>query len=257
CETVGLQFQAHRQTVRALHRLAALRELLFRVHDAELILYVMADLVRDHVGAREVAVGVETRRELLEEIEVEVHALVAGAVERPDRRRGTAAGRGNLAVEQHQLGIDVLLAHLLEIRGPDILGTAEDLADELHLRITVVDLRCLRRDVARTGFAVAGEQSEDDPARGREDHRDDDRDDGAAQPEVDAADAGTTAAARPFHVVAGTPFLPKHADSPFPQARGRADSRTLRQAGARRKCARSRTVPRSGFPFAPSAGAKR
>src|SRR6185437_2894848 len=84
------------------------------------------------------------------------------------------------------------------------------------------DLRGLRRRISRRAV-VAGKQSENDPARGREDHRDDDGDDGAAQSEVDAADAesATAAAARLFNVVAGTPLLPKHDDSPSPGPRPR------------------------------------
>src|SRR5579875_2499186 len=198
--------------VRALHRRTALGELPFHVHDPELVLHVVADLVRDHVGAREVAVGTETRRQFPEEIEIEVHALVTRAVERPHRGRRAAAGGADLAVEQHQPGIDVLLAHLLEVPGPHVLGAAEDLADELYLRIAAIDLRGLRGCAGRRHRSAAGEQPEDDPARGRKDDRDDDRNDGAAEAKVyrPDAEAAATAAGRLFHVVAGTAFLPEH-----------------------------------------------
>ena len=45
----------------------------------------MADLVRDHVGAGEVPRRAEALAQLTEELEVQIHAAVGRAVERPDR----------------------------------------------------------------------------------------------------------------------------------------------------------------------------
>ena len=62
---------------------------------------MVAELVRDDVGLREVTRGAEAVAELLEEAEVEIDLLVAGAVERPDGGVGLAAAlrRRRLLVE--------------------------------------------------------------------------------------------------------------------------------------------------------------
>ena len=63
------------------------------VVDPERVLHVVPDLVRDHVGLREVAGSAEAVLQLAEEGEVEVDALVGRAVVRPDAgRRAAAAG---------------------------------------------------------------------------------------------------------------------------------------------------------------------
>ncbi len=58
------------------------------------VLDVVADLVGDHVGPGEVAGGAELALHVLVEAEVEVDALVGGAVERPDGGGGAAAAAG-------------------------------------------------------------------------------------------------------------------------------------------------------------------
>ena len=57
-----------------------------RFGDAEQVLHVMADLVRDDVGVGEVAAGLELGGQLVEEAQVEEDALVGRAVERSHRR---------------------------------------------------------------------------------------------------------------------------------------------------------------------------
>ena len=64
--------------------------------DAELVLHVMADLVGDHIGFRELAgiaarAGAELVLQIVEERRVEIDALIARAIERPHRRLREAA----------------------------------------------------------------------------------------------------------------------------------------------------------------------
>ena len=65
-------------------------------------------------------------REILEEREVEVDLLVAGAVEGPDGRARGAARRVDAPAEEHHPRIVVLAPHLAEELGPDVLGVGED-----------------------------------------------------------------------------------------------------------------------------------
>ncbi len=89
-EAVGLQLLADRQVV-APGRIL-LRQPLDLLGDAEHGLDVVAVLVRDHVGDREVAaLRAEARLELIEEAKVEVDLLVGRAVERARRRRCRSA----------------------------------------------------------------------------------------------------------------------------------------------------------------------
>ena len=70
---------------------------------AEQVLHVVAVLVRDHVGLRERAtLRAELRLELVEEAEIDVHALIGRAVERSDRRRRRAAPGVHLAGEERR-----------------------------------------------------------------------------------------------------------------------------------------------------------
>ena len=81
-ETIGLQFDPHRHLVRTD---AAARRLFFGgclVGDAQLVLNVMPHLVRDDIGAGELAGRPELRGKLLKEGEVDVHLPVTRTVER-------------------------------------------------------------------------------------------------------------------------------------------------------------------------------
>src|SRR5262249_11530532 len=80
---VGLQLEATRA------RVAARRIVVFgrrdAMGDAEQQLHVMAHLMADHVGLREVAKpDSDLTRERVEEARVQVHAVVGAAVEGPD-----------------------------------------------------------------------------------------------------------------------------------------------------------------------------
>jgi hypothetical protein len=161
---VGLQLLAHQQPVVALDLRAAraqLRHLLGHAGDG---LHVVADLVRDHVRLREVAAGAHARGHLVEERRVDVDLLVAGAVERPDRRGRAAARRCHHLREQHQRRRRILLACLREDLAPHVLGGAEHRADQLRRlggrrrRPGLPGRRRLRLDLAQQLERVLAEQ---------------------------------------------------------------------------------------------------
>ena len=83
CVAVGLELAAYRLALRSLPVAAD------RVEHAELVLDVMAVLVRDHVRLRERRdPDAEPGLEVVEEAEVDVDELVGRAVERADLRAG-------------------------------------------------------------------------------------------------------------------------------------------------------------------------
>ena len=100
-EAVGLQLDPHLQRLAPRLSPAALLRLLHLRQDAEQVLHVMADLVRDHIGLRELAglaaAAAEARLELAEERGVEIDLAVVRAIERPHRALRHAAGRARLA----------------------------------------------------------------------------------------------------------------------------------------------------------------
>lgn len=76
---VGLELASHREALRPLAVAADL------VEDPELVLDVMAVLVCDHVGLdKRCTADTKAGLELVEESEVDVHELVARAIERTD-----------------------------------------------------------------------------------------------------------------------------------------------------------------------------
>ena len=95
---------------------------------------MVPDLVRDDIGLGEIARRPEPAAQVPEKAQVDVHLLVARAVEGPDRRLREAAGRLDRAGEQHELGKLVLLVAAAEDVAPSVLGIGEHHGDELaHL----------------------------------------------------------------------------------------------------------------------------
>ena len=136
-EAVGLQLDAHRKLVGIglPHRPAHLVEL---GQDADEVLHVMPDLVRDHIGLGEITRGVELPFELVVEGEVDIDLVVARAVERPRRHAGEPAGRTDAPGEEHELRLLVGLAARLEDSAPDILRLGQHRSDELlHLVVAL------------------------------------------------------------------------------------------------------------------------
>ena len=124
-QAVRLELEPHGQRVGLLLRRRAARRAHF-VGDAEQVLHVVTDLVRDHVRLREIARRAEPPLELSEERQVDVHLAVRRAVERPDRRRVESARRGDLVREQHQRRQLILAPHARQLRTPDVLGRRQD-----------------------------------------------------------------------------------------------------------------------------------
>ena len=88
---IGLQFDLDLDRI-AFGLARARLQLLRLAERAHQILDMMADLMRDHIGLREIAGRAEALRQLVEEFRVEIDVLVCRAVERPHRRlRGAAA----------------------------------------------------------------------------------------------------------------------------------------------------------------------
>ena len=135
-EAIGLQLDPHLQAVGG--RLAAggaLRRRHLRQH-AEQVLHVMADLMRDHIGFRELAglaaAAVEAHLHVVEERGVEIDALVARTIERPHGGAGKAAAAVAFdAAVEHQARRPVAVTARLEDVAPDVLGIADNGGDKI------------------------------------------------------------------------------------------------------------------------------
>src|SRR6185437_8924718 len=90
--TVGLQFDLYLDRI-ALSLARAGLQLLGLPQRAGEILHMVANLVRNDIGLREVARRLEALRKLVEELRVEIDLLVGRAVERPHCRLSSAAAR--------------------------------------------------------------------------------------------------------------------------------------------------------------------
>src|SRR5215470_15137881 len=124
-ETVRLELHAHGERVAA--RLGGAAALLRHLpRDAELVLDVVAHLVGDHVGARELAGGTEAPGQILEERAIQVDFVVGGAVEGPHRGAAHATGGVDGTAEEHELRWVILAPPLPEDGAPGVLGIAED-----------------------------------------------------------------------------------------------------------------------------------
>ena len=95
----------------------------------------MAVLVRDHVGLRQCrAADAEPGLQLVEETEIDVHELVARAVERTDLRVGGPARGVHLAAEEDGVDVLVLPVAALEDAVPELLDAVDDRDDPAVLR---------------------------------------------------------------------------------------------------------------------------
>ena len=128
---VGLELEPDRGALGSLRAARALDP----VRGAEQVLEVVADLVGDDVGLREVPGGAEAVLEGPVEAEVDVHALVAGAVKGAGGGLAGAAGGVDGPGEQNQLG--ALVGGALDRREPvpGGLHVVEDEADKGRLLV--------------------------------------------------------------------------------------------------------------------------
>ena len=128
-QAIGHEFDTYRQIIRAaliaLARGTLLRRLNFR-QNAEQVLDVMADLMRDDISVGEIAAAAEAPFHVLEKSGIEIDLLVFRAIERPHRRLGAAAARGRAAAVENEFRLDVGNAFLLRQNlRPNRLGRRE------------------------------------------------------------------------------------------------------------------------------------
>ncbi len=144
-EAVGLQFHAHLKLVggRLARSLLAQRHHL--VGNAEQRLHVVADLVRDNVGLREIARRMEAALQFLVEAQVDVDGAVERAIEGAHGRLAEPAFGARRIGKDDELGLLVGASRVLEDLLPDVLGIGEDMAHELrHLVVLGRDPRLAR-----------------------------------------------------------------------------------------------------------------
>src|SRR5829696_2574973 len=207
-KAVGLQLDPHRQGI-GVALAHALLHLLGLGADAQKVLDVMADLMGDHVGLRELAGHAKAALQVVEEGEVEIDPLVGRAIERSHRRLADAAfGARGVAVE-HQLGLAILPAELPEGGRPDVLGALQHARHELGFGVAGGLLGLLAgggpAGLRRGGLIARGAAAQQGERIGAEDQGDDDEGHeaqaaledaaSAARRDGDAAHAAVTAAA--------------------------------------------------------------
>src|SRR6185295_19237241 len=183
-QAIGLQLQPDRERI-GVRFGGATTSGVYLVHDAQQILHMVTDLVRDDVSAREVSGGLKAVGEFLEERKVEIDLAVARTIERSHCRLGEAAGRIDGAGIEDKFRVLVSRAERSKLFGPGILGVGEHHGNEiLQLRLLRAGRRL--RHIAR-GIAaeIALEQLRRIHAEQQGDN--DDRD------EAEAADPGTAA----------------------------------------------------------------
>ena len=133
---VGLQLDPDRAALRALSVAAR------PIQDTGQILDVVAVLVGEDVGLGErPASGPELRLELGEEAEIDVHPVIARAVERADRGGGRAAAGLHLAREEQGLGRRIPRS---ELRRPVRLDAVDVGDDPAFLLVIGVGSRAAR-----------------------------------------------------------------------------------------------------------------
>src|SRR5436190_6667633 len=245
-KAVGLQLHAHLQLVDLALVAALQRPLLEALHlvgNAQQRLDVVADLVGDDVGLREVARRVKALLQLPVEVEIDVNLVVERAVEGPHCRLADATTGAYGAGEQHQLRLLVGLAAGLEHALPHVLRIGEHTAHEARHLIVLrrhagllgarelegrAGARTAARDVRHSGGAFAAAQqfqridaehqadAADDDERGDAQPTPADRDGNAAS--AAALEHAPALAAAVLHVVA-LPILFAVSHRVIPEAR--------------------------------------
>src|SRR5262249_4172993 len=224
-EAIGLQFDAHLQRVAV--RLAG-RRLLLLAHprqNAELVLHVVADLMRDHISLGEFAgVAVRAAAELVLQVvvecDVEIDALIVRAVERSHgRARETATallGAAEQAQRWRMIGATAGSENFL----PGVFGIAEHQRHELAGRI----VRCAGGNRRRRAALLRACPPAGENLRAVEKHARIDTEIPADQADNDdRADAETTGAAGytaarfaiVLHIVTGTKIIGTHCSFSF------------------------------------------
>src|SRR5262245_36547046 len=107
-EAIGLKLHAHLERI-GLCLPHALFERFDLIGDAEKLLYVMTDLMRDDVGLRHVSWCAEAVFEVLVEVEVDIDLFVKGAIKWTHLCHADAASGTRSATEQNECRIGVAL----------------------------------------------------------------------------------------------------------------------------------------------------
>ena len=109
-KTIGLQFHAHGERIMLCRRATLLKSGDFP-RNAEQILDMVPDLVRDDIGLGKVAGRAESLGHFVKEGKIQIDLLIAGTVERAHGGRGGAAGGSYCAGEEDHLRIFIRMAH--------------------------------------------------------------------------------------------------------------------------------------------------
>src|SRR5262245_1281247 len=226
-KAVGLQLDPHLELIGvglvhgALHRLHPRQ-------NAEQVLHVMTDLVRDHVGLRELAAlapdlaAAETPLEILKERGVEIDLMVDRTVERPHGGLGGPAGRARGAGEHDQGRRLVGFPRLREYLFPFRLGASQHGGHELahlvggrlRLRTLRGGLRLLLRAAAQLGQDLCpADQVERIDAQGPADETEHEERADADAPGATGAKAARSTLALILDVVAAWQLIPAHVSS--------------------------------------------
>ena len=130
-QTIRLKLQPHGQRI-GLCLVRRSARAVNLTQDAQFVLHMVCNFVRDHIGRSKIAASAKALLECREELRVEVRFLVGGAVERSGRTRRATAGAGRLTREENQRRRAILFAHL---RGkdlsPDIFGRGQNRRGEI------------------------------------------------------------------------------------------------------------------------------
>src|SRR5262245_55430289 len=129
-EAIGLKFHAHLERI-GLCLPHALFERFDLIGDAEKLLHVMTDLMRDNVGLRHVSWRAEAVLEVLIEVEVDIDLFVEGAIKRTHLCHADAASGTRSATEQNECGIGIALAITGEEVSPNVFGIGKHHGHEL------------------------------------------------------------------------------------------------------------------------------
>ena len=164
-QAISLQFEGDRRAVGADGRAARC------LVEAEQMLDMMAELVGDHVGFREIAGRPEPLRQLVEETQVEVDLAIAGPVERAGRRFRRAARRLDGIAKEHDARRLVAAAQRLGKRCLYVAGNGIDKIDlslllrralDRALRVGALRRAGLIQQRQKVGAGGPAQQAEDD-----------------------------------------------------------------------------------------------
>ncbi len=141
-KTVSLQLQIHRKRI-PLTRIL-LRQPSLTPFNPQQLLDMMPQLMRDHVGLRELRRASSKLLQLIPEAQIDIDLLVLRTVKRSRRRLRRPAPGVSRPPIQHQLRMTIRLPHLLEDAGPRLLRIVQHKRDQLHILILARRMRSRR-----------------------------------------------------------------------------------------------------------------